>query len=59
MATIVETARSLRDLVEAHADASEEATTLAAPLVSAFTDSGLFNGLVPRELGGGEHDIVS
>jgi indole-3-acetate monooxygenase len=59
MATIVDTARELRDLVEAHADASEEATTLAPPLVSAFTESGLFNGLVPRELGGGEHDIVS
>jgi indole-3-acetate monooxygenase len=59
MATIVDTARGLQALVEAEADASEAGTTLAAPLVEAFAESGLFKGLVPRELGGGEHDIVS
>jgi indole-3-acetate monooxygenase len=57
--SIVDVARGLKPLVEEHADESEAATTLHPALVEAFTSSGLFNALVPRELGGTEHDIVT
>ena len=45
-------ARALRPLIEAEADATDDAITLTAPVVEAFARSGLFHLMVPAELGG-------
>lgn len=50
------TARNLRPLVEAEADATDGALTLTRPLVDAFAQAGLFHLMVPRDLGGDEAD---
>lgn len=52
-----EVACSLRALIEAEADAVDEACTMTAPLVEKFTTTGLFRLMVPRDLGGLEADV--
>ena len=52
-------ARSLRELIDEHADATEAGATMAPPVVDALVDSGLFGLLVPREFGGMEADIAT
>jgi len=49
-------ARALRPLIEAQADATDDAITLTEPVVDAFVRSGLFHLMVPRALGGLEAD---
>jgi alkylation response protein AidB-like acyl-CoA dehydrogenase len=56
---IVATARSLYDLIDGQAEAIEAAGTLTEPVVRALKDGGLFDMLVPRELGGGEVDALT
>lgn len=53
-AALVDSVRALRPLVLEHADASEKARRVAAPVVDALTSAGVFHMLVPRALGGGE-----
>ncbi len=50
-------ARGLRDLIEEHADLTEEKATIAQPVVDAIAESGLFRLLVPASLGGHEADV--
>ena len=50
-------ARDLRELIEEHADHTEEKATIAQPVVDAIVESGLFGLLVPASLGGHEADI--
>jgi alkylation response protein AidB-like acyl-CoA dehydrogenase len=50
------TARSLRSLVEAEADATDRELTTTKPLVEAFAETGLNHLQVPKELGGIEAD---
>lgn len=50
----LETARELAPLLEEQAVANEEGVTLAAPVVEALNDRGLFHLLVPAAFGGGE-----
>ena len=50
----VELARELAPLLEAHAAANEDGVTLAAPVVAALHDRGLFHLLVPAAFGGSE-----
>ena len=47
-------ARALRGVIEAEADAVDEATTLTPRVVEAITESGLFKLTTPREFGGVE-----
>jgi indole-3-acetate monooxygenase len=54
---LVDRARSLAPLIEAHANQTETEGTMPAPVVAAIAESGLFGTLVPRELGGLESDI--
>ncbi len=56
---LVDRARSLAPLIEAHADQTETEGTMPAPVVEAIAESGLFLTLVPRELGGLEADIAT
>ena len=56
---LLEQARQLRPLVEAQAEATDDALTLTPPLVEAFEKSGLFHILVPRALGGAEADCAT
>ncbi len=49
-------ARSLRPLIEAEADATDESLTMTPAVVEAFEKTGLFHLMVPRELGGFEAD---
>lgn len=49
-------ARALRPLVEAEADATDEALTMTQPMIEAFEKTGLFHLMVPKELGGFEAD---
>ena len=50
----VDLARELAPFLEAHADANEDGVTLAAPIVAALHDRGLFHVLVPEAFGGAE-----
>jgi len=52
-------ARSLAELIESEAGASEGLGTLSEAVVQAFRDRGLLSMLVPRELGGGEAGVVT
>jgi alkylation response protein AidB-like acyl-CoA dehydrogenase len=56
---LVERARALRPLIEAEAEESERQGTTTKRVVDAVAEAGLFWILVPRELGGGETDIVT
>ena len=49
-------ASSLRPLIEAHADAADDALTMPMPVVEAFAKTGLFHIMVPKALGGHEAD---
>jgi alkylation response protein AidB-like acyl-CoA dehydrogenase len=51
------TARSLRTLVEAEADATDRALTMSGPVIEALAESGLNHLQVPKELGGMEADV--
>jgi alkylation response protein AidB-like acyl-CoA dehydrogenase len=55
----VEQARKLAPLIEAEAAASEELGTLAPSVVEAIRESGLFNLMIPAELGGSEVNAVT
>jgi alkylation response protein AidB-like acyl-CoA dehydrogenase len=56
MNDLLATARSLRPLVEAEADATDRELSMAAPVVEALAGSGLNHLQVPKELGGLEAD---
>jgi alkylation response protein AidB-like acyl-CoA dehydrogenase len=49
-------ASALRPLIEAHADAADDALTMPMPVVEAFAKTGLFHMMVPKALGGHEAD---
>ncbi len=55
-ATIVEAARDLAELVEAHADDGERLRRLPLPTVKALADAGLMRMCVPQVYGGPEVD---
>ena len=50
---LIERARALAPLIRAHADESERIRRLAAPVVDAFHEAGLFRMLQPPSIGGG------
>ena len=52
--TLYDTARDLRDLIEAEADTIENAGTMSDPVVDALDNAGLFNFMTPRSVGGHE-----
>lgn len=52
-----ERARSLREVIEAEADATEAGAALASGVVDALDNAGLFRLLVPQEFGGFEADV--
>jgi alkylation response protein AidB-like acyl-CoA dehydrogenase len=56
MSDPLSTARSLREVVEAEADATDRALSITAPVTEAFARSGLNHLQVPKELGGLEAD---
>jgi indole-3-acetate monooxygenase len=58
-ATIVEAARDLAELVEAHADDGERLRRLPLPTVEALADAGLLRMCVPEVYGGPEIDPVT
>jgi alkylation response protein AidB-like acyl-CoA dehydrogenase len=49
-------ARGLRPLIEAEALPTDEKLTFTEPVIDAFTRTGLFHLMVPREFGGSEAD---
>lgn len=51
-AELVDRARALSPLIRAHADESERLRRLAAPVVDAFHETGLFRMLQPESIGG-------
>jgi len=53
---LIEAIRGLRPLMESEATATDQGSTLSAPLVEAFADAGLFHLMVPASLGGAEAD---
>ncbi|MEE8165680.1 MAG: acyl-CoA dehydrogenase family protein [Myxococcota bacterium] len=55
-ADLLAKARSLRNLVEAEADTSDDELTMTKPVIEAFVESGLFHIMVPKEFGGLEAD---
>jgi alkylation response protein AidB-like acyl-CoA dehydrogenase len=55
----VAAARSLAELIDAEAAATDTAGTLSAPVVDGLADAGLFGLLVPRALGGTEADTLT
>jgi alkylation response protein AidB-like acyl-CoA dehydrogenase len=57
MNDLLTTARSLRPLVEAEADATDRELTLSIPVIEALAESGLNHLQVPKELGGLEADV--
>jgi alkylation response protein AidB-like acyl-CoA dehydrogenase len=59
LADPVAVARSLAELIEREAAATDAAGTLTTPVVDALTDAGLFGLMVPRVLGGTEADAVT
>ncbi|MEZ4279875.1 MAG: acyl-CoA dehydrogenase family protein [Myxococcota bacterium] len=50
---LIDRARALGPLIRAHADESERIRRLAAPVVDAFHEAGLFRMLQPPSIGGG------
>jgi alkylation response protein AidB-like acyl-CoA dehydrogenase len=56
MNSLLSTARSLREIVEGEADATDREISMTAPAVEAFARSGLNHLQVPKELGGLEAD---
>jgi alkylation response protein AidB-like acyl-CoA dehydrogenase len=52
LADLTERARALAPLIRAHADESERARRLAAPVVDALHEAGLFRMMLPESLGG-------
>ena len=56
MNSLLSTAQSLREVVEAEADATDRELTMTAPVIEAFARSGLNHLQVPKELGGLEAD---
>jgi indole-3-acetate monooxygenase len=59
MGTIVDTARDLAELIEAHADDGERVRRLPLPTVKALADAGLMRMCVPSAYGGPEVDPVT
>lgn len=59
MGTIVDTARDLTELIEAHADDGERVRRLPLPTVKALADAGLMRMCVPSAYGGPEVDPVT
>ena len=59
MGTIVDTARDLAELIEAHADDGERVRRLPLPTVKALADAGLMRMCVPSVYGGPEVDPVT
>ena len=57
MNDLLDAARALRPVVEAEADATDEAVSITAPAVEALARSGLNHLQVPKELGGLEADV--
>ena len=53
---LIQVIRGLRPLIETEAIATDQGSTLSAPLVEAFADAGLFHLMVPASLGGLEAD---
>ena len=53
----LETAKNLSPLVEACADETERTATMAASVVEAIESAGLFQLMVPADLGGGNAEI--
>jgi alkylation response protein AidB-like acyl-CoA dehydrogenase len=53
---LLKTARGLRELIEAEADAVDQASTMTPKVVDALVETGLFRLLVPKDLGGMEAD---
>ena len=49
-------ARSLRELIEGEAAASDAELTLSRPVIDAITRTRLFHLMVPRDFGGAEAD---
>jgi alkylation response protein AidB-like acyl-CoA dehydrogenase len=58
-ATIVEAARDLAELIEAHADDGERVRRLPMPTVKALSDAGLMRMCVPAAYGGPEVDPMT
>jgi alkylation response protein AidB-like acyl-CoA dehydrogenase len=56
---LVDAARALGPVIRQHADEGERERRLAAPVVDALAEAGLFNLAVPRSLGGLESDLVT
>lgn len=56
--SLVARASALRALIEAEADAIEQAGTMSAAVVDALVDAGLFRLLVPETLGGSEASVA-
>src|SRR5262245_61830930 len=54
---LLSAARSLRPLVEAEADASDDQATITPAAIEALAESGLNHLQVPKELGGYEADV--
>src|SRR5262249_1599978 len=52
-------ARALRPLVRSSAVRTERLGTLAPDVVDAFREAGLFWLVVPKECGGGGHDVLT
>ena len=57
MNDLLSSARSLRPLVEAEADATDRELTMTSPVIEALAESGLNHLQVPKELGGLEADV--
>ena len=55
----VAAARSLAELIDAEAAATDSAGTLSGPIVDGLADAGLFGLLIPRVLGGTEADTLT
>jgi alkylation response protein AidB-like acyl-CoA dehydrogenase len=58
-ATMVEAARDLAELIEAHADDGERVRRLPLPTVKALSDAGLMRMCVPAAYGGPEVDPMT
>jgi alkylation response protein AidB-like acyl-CoA dehydrogenase len=56
MSDALRLAKSLRPILEAQADATDDELTLTKPCIEAFTRTNLFHVMVPKELGGYEAD---
>ncbi len=59
MASPVERARALGDLIRQHADVSETQRHLAAPIAHAFAESGLYRIAAPKDHFGSEDDPLT